>query len=67
MPHRKLDEMEKSEKNLKQQIRHTKDRIQDTEYALEHGDISEGRREELEVKNVHRKKDLKDKTRELES
>lgn len=67
MSHRKLDEREKSEKNLEQQIRHTKDRIQDTEYALDHEDMSEGRRKELKVKNIHRKKDLEDKTREIES
>lgn len=62
----KWDEKEKSRKNLKQQIRHTKDRIQDTEFALEQGDMSEGRRKELEIKNIHRKKDLQDKKGELE-
>lgn len=61
----KLDEKGKSKKNLEQQIRHTKDRVQDTEFALEHGPMSEERRKELEVKNEHRRKDIRGKTKEL--
>lgn len=62
---RKLDEQGKSAKNLKQQIRHTKDRLQDAEFALEHEPMSDGRRKELEVKNEHRRKDIHAKTKEL--
>lgn len=62
---KKLDEKGKSKKNLKQQIRHTQDRMQDTEFALGHEQMSEGRREELEVKNEHRRKDAHAKTKEL--
>lgn len=62
---RKLDEQEKSTKNLKQQIRHTKDRIQDAEYAMEHGDMSPERRKELKIKNEHRKEDMETKMDEL--
>lgn len=61
----KLDNQGKSEKNLKQQIRHTKDRIQDTEFALEHEEMSPGRRRELIEKNKNRKKDVWGKTKEL--
>ncbi|NLM41951.1 MAG: hypothetical protein GX199_06530 [Firmicutes bacterium] len=62
---RKLDEKEKSKKNLQQQIRHTKDRLRDAEYALEHEDLSPGRRKELEEKNRHRREDIWGKTKEL--
>ncbi|HHY08599.1 MAG TPA: hypothetical protein GX530_08815 [Corynebacteriales bacterium] len=63
---RKLDEKEKSSKNLKQQIQHTKERIGDAEFALDHGDLSEGRRKELEAKNKHRRDDIRGKKDELE-
>lgn len=62
---RKLDEKEKSKKNLQQQIRHTKERLRDAEYALEHEDLSPGRRKELEEKNRHRREDIWGKTKEL--
>ena len=62
---KKLDEKGKSKKNLKQQIRHTKDRMQDAEFALEHEQMPEERRQELEVKNEHRRKDMHAKTKEL--
>ncbi len=62
---RKLDEKGKSKKSLKQQIRHTKDRLQDAEFALEHEPMSKGRRKELEVKNEHRRKDIHAKSKEL--
>jgi hypothetical protein len=62
---KKLDEKGKSKKNLQQQIRHTKDRLQDAEFALEHEQMSSGRRKELEVKNEHRRKDIYAKTKEL--
>ena len=62
---KKLDEKGKSKKNLKQQIRHTKDRMQDAEFALEHEQMPEERRKELEVKNEHRRKDMHAKTKEL--
>lgn len=61
----KLDNKPKSKKNLQQQIRHTKDRIRDTEFALEHEDMSPGRRRELEEKNKNRKADVWGKTKEL--
>ncbi len=63
---RKHDEKEKSAKNLKQQIQHTKERIGDAEFALEHGDLSVGRRKELEVKNKHRRDDIRGKKDELD-
>jgi muramoyltetrapeptide carboxypeptidase LdcA involved in peptidoglycan recycling len=62
---RKLDEQGKSKKNLQQQIRHTKDRLQDAEFAVEHEQMSEERRKELETKNEHRRKDMHAKTKEL--
>lgn len=62
---RKLDEKGKSKKNLKQQIRHTKDRVQDTEFALEHEQMSQERRKELEVKNEHRRQDMHAKKKEF--
>lgn len=62
---KKLDEQDKSKENLKQQIRHTKDRLRDAEYALEHEEMSPGRRKELEEKNRHRRKDIWGKTKEL--
>ena len=62
---KKLDEQETSKENLKQQIRHTKDRLRDAEYALEHEEMSPGRRKELEEKNRHRRKDIWGKTKEL--
>jgi len=62
---RKLDEQEKSKKNLQQQIRHTKDRLRDAEFALEHEPMSPGRRKELEEKNENRRKDIWGKTKEL--
>lgn len=62
---RKVDEKDKSKKNLQQQIRHTKDRMQDAEFALEHEHMSQERRKELEVKNEHRRKDMHAKTKEL--
>ena len=61
----KLDEKKKETNNLKQQIKHTKERIGDAEFAMEHGDLSEGRRRELEVKNQHRKKDIARKQNEV--
>ncbi|HHT89355.1 MAG: hypothetical protein QM451_01950 [Bacillota bacterium] len=62
---KKLDEKGKSKKNLQQQIRHTKDRMQDTEFALENESMSQGRRKELEIKNEQRRKDVRGKTKEL--
>lgn len=50
MPKRKLDEQEKSRKNLLQQIRHTEDRIRDAEIAMENEPMSPERRRELEEK-----------------
>ena len=61
----KRDEQAKSKKNLKQQIRHTKDRIKDAEFALEHEQMSLGRRKELEEKNKHRRQDIHGKSKEL--
>lgn len=61
----KLDEKGKSKKNLRQQIRHTKDRITDAEFALEHEQMSLGRRKELEEKNKNRRQDLHGKAKEL--
>ncbi len=63
---RKLDEKGKSKKNLEQQIRHTKDRMQDTEFALEHEQMSQERRKELDEKNKHRAQDVRSKTKELQ-
>ena len=63
---RKLDEKGKSKKNLEQQIRHTKDRMQDTEFALEHEQMSHERRKELDEKNKHRAQDVRSKTKELQ-
>lgn len=59
----KLDE--KESKNLKQQIKHTKERIGDAEFAMEHGDLSEGRMQELEIKNEHRRRDIAKKQNEV--
>lgn len=61
----KLDEKGKSKKNLRQQIRHTKDRIQDTEFALEHEQMSLEGHKELAEKNKHRRQDLRGKAKEL--
>ena len=52
---KKLDEQEKSKKNLQQQIRHTKDRLRDAEFALEHEEMSPQRRRELEDQELQRK------------
>ena len=62
---KKLDEQEKSKKNLQQQIRHTKDRLRDAEFALEHEEMSPQRRRELEEKNRHRREDIWGETKEL--
>ncbi|NLM25085.1 MAG: hypothetical protein GX208_03075 [Firmicutes bacterium] len=61
----KLDEKEKEVENLRQQIKHTKERIGDAEFALEHGDLSEGRRRELELKNKRRREDIARKQNEV--
>ena len=45
---KKLDEQEKSKKNLQQQIRHTKDRLRDAVFAVEHEELSPQRRRDLE-------------------
>ena len=62
---KKLDEKGKSSNNLRQQIRHAKDRLQDAEFALEHEPMSGERRKELEEKNEQRRKDMRGKTKEL--
>lgn len=52
MPKRKLDEQEKSRKNLLQQIRHTEDRIRDAEIAMENEPMSPERMQELKEKMI---------------
>ncbi|MDI9419886.1 MAG: hypothetical protein GX228_00055 [Firmicutes bacterium] len=65
MAKRKLDEKEKSRKNVLQQIRHTEDRIRDAEIAMENEPMSPERKEELKVKNEHRRDSVEQKKDEL--
>ena len=61
----KKQDKPKSKKNLKQQIRHTKDRMQDAEFTMLDETMSNERRRELQEKNRHRRQDIKAKTKEL--
>lgn len=65
MPKRKLDEQEKSRKNLLQQIRHTEDRIRDAEIAMENEPMSPERMQELMEKNDNRRMSIEQKKDEL--
>lgn len=65
MAKRKLDEKEKSRKNVLQQIQHTEDRIRDAEIAMENEPMSPEREEELKVKNEHRRESIEQKKDEL--
>ncbi|HOB08568.1 MAG: hypothetical protein WAP20_04665 [Limnochordia bacterium] len=65
MAKRKLDEKEKSRKNVLQQIQHTEDRIRDAEIAMENEPMSPERKEELKVKNEHRRESIEQKKDEL--
>lgn len=65
MAKRKLDEKEKSRKNVLQQIQHTEDRIRDAETAMENEPMSPERKEELKVKNEHRRESIEQKKDEL--
>ena len=65
MAKRKLDEKEKSRKNVLQQIQHTEDRIRDAEIAMENEPMAPERKEELKVKNEHRRESIEQKKDEL--
>jgi len=65
MAKRKLDEKEKSRKNVLQQIQHTEDRIRDAEFAMENEPMSPERKEELKNKNEHRRESIEQKKDEL--
>lgn len=65
MPKIKLDEKDKSRKNVLQQLRHTEERIRDAEYAMEHESMSSKRRKELEEKNENRKDSIEQRKEDL--
>ena len=63
---KELVEQEKSKKEIcSSRLANTKGSPQDAEFALEHEDLSPGRRKELEEKNRHRRQDIWGKTKEL--
>ena len=58
-------DQQKGTTKLKRQIEQTKERMGDAEFAMEHGDLSQGRRRELQIKNEHRREDIQKKKEEL--